>query len=80
MNIATTQQSGTCICDQWANKYPSGVEVHHSKKVGWIVLDQVRIIDKGRIIKVSNRLGEEEIAGTAALFLETFGEQERRAT
>lgn len=38
-----------------SNKYPTRVELKFQKKHGWIVLDQIRTVDKKRLIK---RLGE----------------------
>ncbi len=38
-----------------SNKYPTRVELKFQKKNGWIVLDQIRTVDKERIIK---RLGK----------------------
>ncbi len=38
-----------------SNKYPTRVELKFQKKNGWVVLDQIRTVDKKRIIK---RLGE----------------------
>lgn len=44
-----------------SKKYPSRIEVKHENKKGWIVLDQIRTIDKQRIIKTSDRLSDREI-------------------
>ena len=38
-----------------SNKYPTRVALKFQKKNGWIVLDQIRTVDKKRLIK---RLGE----------------------
>ena len=38
-----------------SKKYPTRVELKFKKKNGWIVLDQIRTVDKKRLIK---RLGE----------------------
>lgn len=38
-----------------SNKYPTRVELKFQKKSGWIVLDQIRTVDKKRLIK---RLGK----------------------
>jgi mRNA interferase MazF len=35
-----------------SRKYPTRIEVKHDKKTGWIVIDQIRTIDKQRIIRV----------------------------
>jgi len=34
-----------------SKKYPTRIEVKHDNKKGWIVLDQIRTIDKQRIYK-----------------------------
>ena len=34
-----------------SNKYPTRVELKFQKKNGWIVLDQIRTVDKSRLIK-----------------------------
>lgn len=44
--------------------YPTRVEVRFKRKRGWIVLDQIRTVDKRRIIK---RLGS--ITGPAILIV-----------
>lgn len=41
--------------------YPTRVKVAHQGKTGWIVLDQLRTIDKSRITKVYESLSETEI-------------------
>ncbi len=35
-----------------SRKYPTRIEVKHERKIGWIVVDQVRTIDKQRIISI----------------------------
>ena len=35
-----------------SKNYPTRIEVHHNKTKGWIVLDQIRTVDRQRIIKV----------------------------
>ncbi|HAQ37047.1 MAG TPA: growth inhibitor PemK [Saprospirales bacterium] len=44
-----------------SKKYPTRVEVKHGAKTGWVVLDQIRTIDKQRIIKISDTLTDTEI-------------------
>jgi mRNA interferase MazF len=41
--------------------YPTRVPVTLDKKSGWIVLDQIRTVDKKRIIKTLGRLNQKEI-------------------
>lgn len=53
-------------------KYPTRVEVKHDRKVGWIVIDQIRTIDKQRILKVIGLLSKPEIKEVKAVLQETF--------
>lgn len=34
-----------------SHKYPTRIKVIHNNQTGWVVLDQIRTIDKRRIIK-----------------------------
>jgi mRNA interferase MazF len=52
--------------------YPTRIEINHDKKKGWIVLDQVRTIDRQRIIKVLGDLTEKEILKVKAVLKEIF--------
>lgn len=45
-----------------SKKYPTRIEVNHDNKIGWIVLDQIRTIDKQRIVKSLDKLTESEVA------------------
>ncbi len=44
-----------------SKKYPTRIEVKHDNKKGWIVLDQIRTIDKQRIYKALDGLTVKEI-------------------
>lgn len=44
-----------------SKKYPTRIEVKHDNKQGWIVLDQIRTIDKQRIYKALDCLTISEI-------------------
>lgn len=55
-----------------SKKYPTRVPVKHDKKKGWIVLDQIRTIDKQRIIKTLDTLTEKEIVQVKLILKETF--------
>ncbi len=44
-----------------SKKYPTRVKVKHDSKTGWIVLDQIRTIDKQRIYKTLDNLTDSEI-------------------
>ena len=52
--------------------YPTRVEINHDKKKGWIVLDQIRTIDRQRIIKVLGNLTEKETAKVKEVLRETY--------
>ena len=51
--------------------YPTRIEVLYNTTKGWVVLDQIRSIDKNRIIKILGNLNTKEIAKTKAVFKET---------
>lgn len=55
-----------------SKNYPTRVEVNHDKKKGWIVLDQIRTVDRQRIIKVLGKLTEKEIVKVKAVLKETY--------
>lgn len=55
-----------------SKSYPTRVEIHHDKKTGWIVLDQIRTIDRKRILKVLGNLSEKEIKKVKEIIRETF--------
>ncbi|MEA3318368.1 MAG: type II toxin-antitoxin system PemK/MazF family toxin [Bacteroidota bacterium] len=55
-----------------SKKYPTRVPVKHNSKKGWIVLDQIRTIDKQRIIKTLDNLTEKEIEEVKLKLQETY--------
>ena len=55
-----------------SKNYPTRVEVKHNQKNGWIVLDQIRTIDKQRVLKSLDKLTEREIAKVKLIMKETF--------
>ncbi|MFC0878047.1 type II toxin-antitoxin system PemK/MazF family toxin [Saccharicrinis sp. FJH2] len=55
-----------------SKNYPTRIEVKHDSKIGWIVLDQIRTIDKQRIIRPLGRLSKPEIKELKAIIKETF--------
>ena len=52
--------------------YPTRIEVKHNSKKGWIILDQIRTIDKQRILKVLDKLTSKEILKLKLTIKETF--------
>lgn len=55
-----------------SKNYPTRIEVRHENKIGWIVLDQIRTIDKQRIIKDLGRLTKSEINELKSILKETY--------
>ena len=55
-----------------SKKYPTRILVKHDDKTGWIILDQIRTIDKKRIIKPLGRLSGEKIKEIKSVIKETY--------
>ena len=55
-----------------SRKYPTRIKVKHDRKIGWIVVDQIRTIDKQRIIRILGRLSQPEIKELKSVIKETF--------
>lgn len=62
------------ICPMTTNtkNYPTRVPVIHERKKGMIVIDQIRTIDKSRILKVFGKLNKTEIKNCKDVIKETF--------
>lgn len=54
------------------NKYPTRVSIVHDDNKGMVALDQIRTVDKTRIIKVFEKLSPSEIKNCKAVIKETF--------
>jgi mRNA interferase MazF len=54
------------------SKYPSRVAVFHTGKKGMIAIDQIRTIDKVRILKFFEMLSKSEIQKCKSVIKETF--------
>jgi mRNA interferase MazF len=52
--------------------YPTRVEIKHDNKISWVVLDQIRTIDKQRIIKELGKLSRPEIKEIKEALKETY--------
>jgi mRNA interferase MazF len=52
--------------------YPTRVKVKHNKTNGWVVIDQIRTVDRARILKTFDFLTENEISRIKAVIQETF--------
>ncbi|WP_339794974.1 MAG: type II toxin-antitoxin system PemK/MazF family toxin [Imperialibacter sp.] len=55
-----------------SKNYPTRVRVNHDKTEGWIVLDQIRTIDKQRVIRLLGKLASNEITEVKRVLKETF--------
>ena len=55
-----------------SRKYPTRIQVKHDRKTGWIVIDQIRTIDKRRIIKILGKLSQPEVKELKSVIKETF--------
>ena len=55
-----------------SRKYPTRVKIKHNNREGWIVIDQIRTIDKTRIVKTFNSLTSKEIKECNQVIRETF--------
>ena len=52
--------------------YPTRAEVRHNKTKGWIVLDQIRTVDRQRIVKILDTLVDKDISAVKAIIKETY--------
>jgi len=52
--------------------YPTRIEVKHNKTNGWVVLDQIRTVDRQRILKILDVLTESEIHSIKTVLKETY--------
>jgi mRNA interferase MazF len=55
-----------------SKSYPTRIKVVHNNEIGWIVIDQIRTIDKQRIIKILGTLSQQEISRTKKIIRETL--------
>ena len=55
-----------------SKSYPTRIEVKHNKTKGWVVIDQIRTIDRQRIIKILGTLVDKEINNVKAVLKETY--------
>ena len=55
-----------------SKNYPTRVEIKHENKAGWVILDQIRTIDKQRILKVLGKLKHYEIKVVKTTLRETY--------
>ena len=55
-----------------SKKYPTRIKVRINDKTGWVVIDQIRTIDKQRVMKVFGSLTGSEIEEIRQVIKETF--------
>lgn len=55
-----------------SKQYPTRVPVFHNKTNGWIVLDQIRAIDKQRLVRILGELTGKEIEKVKSVLKETY--------
>lgn len=55
-----------------SKNYPTRMEVKHNQISGWVVLDQIRTIDRQRVLKSLDKLTEKESAKLKSILKETF--------
>ena len=55
-----------------SKNYPTRIEVKHNQRISWIAIDQIRTIDKQRIIRILGNLSRPEIKELKAVMKETF--------
>ncbi|MBF9252432.1 type II toxin-antitoxin system PemK/MazF family toxin [Pontibacter sp. 172403-2] len=55
-----------------SRNYPTRVKVKHNNQTGWVVLDQIRTIDKVRIVKALGQLSSAEAETCKQVIKETF--------
>ncbi|PWL31633.1 type II toxin-antitoxin system PemK/MazF family toxin [uncultured Roseivirga sp.] len=55
-----------------SKSYPTRVLIHHNQRESWVVIDQIRTIDKARIVKQLGDISSAEIAKVKSVIKETF--------
>lgn len=55
-----------------SHDYPTRIKVKHNRQIGWVVIDQIRTIDKKRIVKQLGALSSSEIEKCKHIIQETF--------
>ncbi|HAJ95440.1 MAG TPA: growth inhibitor PemK [Actinobacteria bacterium] len=53
-----------------SRNYPTRIKIDFNKKTGWVVLDQIRTIDKIRLKEKAGNLREEEIVNIKGILKE----------
>lgn len=61
-----------CPITSTSKKYPTRLKITLQRKVSWVVVDQIRTIDKLRIVKIAGQLDADTIAKLKGIIKETF--------
>ena len=61
-----------CPLTTTSKPYPTRIEISLQRKLSWIVVDQIRTVDRKRIVKSTGHLKEETIFELKAIIKETF--------
>ena len=54
--------------------YPTRVEIKQAKTKGWVVLDQIRTVDRTRIVKKLGQLTSSEIEAVKTVIMQAYVE------
>ncbi len=52
--------------------YPTRVEVKHNKTKGWIVINQIRTVDRQRIVRILATLVDKEVSTVKMILKQTY--------
>jgi mRNA interferase MazF len=52
--------------------YPTRVEIKHNQRKGWVAIDQIRTVDRARIVKHYETLTTKEVEKVKSVIKETF--------
>ena len=55
-----------------SRNYPTRVKVEYNQRRGWIVLDQIRTVDRKRVVRVLDQLKAKDIGKTKTVLKEIF--------
>lgn len=55
-----------------SKNYPTRTRIDHNDKIGWVVADQIRTIDKRRVLKTLGHMSKTEIKELKMVLKETF--------
>ncbi|GMO50508.1 MAG: type II toxin-antitoxin system PemK/MazF family toxin [Termitinemataceae bacterium] len=53
-----------------SHNYPTRIGINFQNKAGWIVLDQIRTVDKKRLIKKIGKLNKDKVSEVKSIIME----------